>query len=136
MLLAGALLAVGLYQVAFTAHAYRGRDRAFPRLCDFETQWERRFVYGQDASLALRPRPESWSGPSSDDAAGYVTFYPPDYVTVVGASFVEPSGDGFVDIPAPDPGPFWDGANSTIATLCAVESLSRGHELYLRKVGG
>jgi hypothetical protein len=74
VLLAGALLAVGLYQVAFTAHAYRGRDRAFPRLCDFETQWERRFVYGQDASLALRPRPESWSGPSSDDTAGHVTF--------------------------------------------------------------
>ena len=24
--------------------------------------------------------------------------------------------------------PFWDGANSTIATLCAVESLGRGHD--------
>jgi len=40
---------------------------------------------------------------------GWVTFYPPDFAQVVGASFVVMEGNDFVPIPVPESGAIWDG---------------------------
>ena len=46
---------------------------------------------------------------ADDGPGGYATFYPPSYTTVLDAAFVEPSGEFYADVAAPDPGDFYDG---------------------------
>jgi len=75
--------AVGLLGVAFVPVILAGgaivaRDHAFPRVCGFDTLWERRLVFvNESADLEYRRAPGGQ--PDGDDFAAYVTFRPGQY---------------------------------------------------------
>ena len=75
-MLAPAVPALGL------AVAARQRRAAFPRLCDFESSWERRFLVTQDAELRLTVCPRDWAG-SALGRVAQVTFHPANYPGII-----------------------------------------------------
>ena len=77
-----AALARGLAALLFVAAivptlqvvaAYRGRDAAFPRLCDFRSSWERAFVRAHGGELHWVPLPEGL-GTDPDERVGRMRF--------------------------------------------------------------
>jgi hypothetical protein len=82
LLLAVALLTIAVFPVTTIAIAYLQRDRAFPRICDFEAAWERKFVAAKDAELTITSPPREW-GRAAQDKAGRVTFLTGEYPALV-----------------------------------------------------
>jgi hypothetical protein len=76
ILLLGAALvmAPAFLPPAATAITLMQRDAAFPRICDFQSAWERKFVEANGAELRCEPPPAAWGRPSSD-LAGHITFH-------------------------------------------------------------
>lgn len=65
-LLASALVfMLAFVSVGRVAANYAQRDAAFPRLCDFDSPWERQFVQLWETHLVLVPRPPAWA-PGAD----------------------------------------------------------------------
>jgi len=84
--IAAGLVMIVSIPVATLTVAYRQRDAAFPRICDFEHGWETTFLHTQDADLAR----EAAAAEKGDGMAGRLTFRPATYP---GLSFVEPHPD-------------------------------------------
>ncbi len=53
--------------------AYINRNIRFPQICNFESDWEQKFVFANNASLSIVPSPESF-GDSIDNNVGRVDF--------------------------------------------------------------
>ncbi|UCE03701.1 MAG: hypothetical protein JSW67_05815 [Candidatus Latescibacterota bacterium] len=75
--------------VVSIALAYRARDAAFPRLADFESRWELRFVRAYQAQLERTTPPAGWARPAAT-RVGRVTFLRARYP---GLALVEPAPD-------------------------------------------
>jgi NADH:ubiquinone oxidoreductase subunit 3 (subunit A) len=75
--------------VVSIALAYRARDAAFPRLSDFESGWEPRFVHAHHAQLERTSPPPGWTRPPGT-RVGHVTFLRARYP---GLALVEPVPD-------------------------------------------
>lgn len=55
------LFMLAFVSVGRVAANYAQRDRAFPRLCDFDASWERQFVRLWETRLDRVPRPAAWA---------------------------------------------------------------------------
>jgi hypothetical protein len=73
LVLALALVLVGLAELGLVWRDYRGRDASFPALAGFDDPWEPRFVHGHDASL------ERLEADWADGRAGRVRFHTDAY---------------------------------------------------------
>ncbi len=67
--LGAALLAIAFIPAGLLGITYMQRNAAFPRLCDFESRWEERFVIVHRAELKRLPPPPGWSRRLSRDGA-------------------------------------------------------------------
>lgn len=54
------LLMLAFVPVGRIASSYAQRDTAFPRLCDFDSDWEDPFIRLVEARLERIPRPDAW----------------------------------------------------------------------------
>ena len=67
------LLVVSFMSVAVLTRAYLERSRAFPRICGFQSSWEKSFYGVRDAKLAVTKWPKGINA-DPEDLAGYITF--------------------------------------------------------------
>ncbi len=77
-LLASGLLTLAFWHLGALTVAYLERNATFPRLCDFEHGWERRFAVPSDADLDVVAAPDGW-GHDPDDRVGRLTLRPATY---------------------------------------------------------
>lgn len=74
LLAAAALLSMVAIAPVRTAAALVRRDSVFPRICDFQHAWERKFVQAsREALLRFETPPEGW-GRAAGDLAGRIDF--------------------------------------------------------------
>jgi VanZ family protein len=72
--LAFALLLGASSPLVLLAAAYAQRDASFPRICDFDSPWEKLLYTAAEASLTVESPPASWKRAPGDRAAR-VTFH-------------------------------------------------------------
>jgi len=89
VLLAVLMLAVPLVPLVTTAAAYRDRNAAFPRICDFESGSEFMFVAPYDAELEVADEPVGW-GRDPTNRVGRLAFSTAQYS---GLAISEPCPD-------------------------------------------
>jgi VanZ family protein len=58
--------------------AYIHRNQAFPQICTFETYWERKFLFAQDADLVIAEAPQGARNVTSHNV-GRLTMRPADF---------------------------------------------------------
>jgi len=78
LLMAVLLLLPAFIRLAESAVAMVQRDAAFPRFCDFDNSWERKFVLAQEADLERTRPPEGW-GRHAGDRVGCLVFHEGTY---------------------------------------------------------
>jgi hypothetical protein len=83
------LLAVAFLRVTTVAVAYLRREAIFPRICEFDDQWQATLVGVHDAVLT-RGEPAAGWGRDASDGATRLTFLPAQYP---GMSILEPHPD-------------------------------------------
>lgn len=88
---AAVVLLVGALPVLAAGLDYVQRERAFPRLLDFDAGWERRFLVVREAGLERVRAPRAWRDASGERGlVARVTFRPVSYS---GISLEEPHPD-------------------------------------------
>ena len=72
------LLLVSFMSFALLTRAYLERSRAFPRICGFQSSWEKSFYGVRDAELVVIKWPQGGKA-DPENLAGYITFFPSTY---------------------------------------------------------
>jgi hypothetical protein len=82
ILVISTIISIGaIYPLAYLAYAYYERDRAFPKITNFEQRWENSFLRPRNITLQRQANPDTRPGAHGQKVA-CITFMPVTYPTL------------------------------------------------------